>query len=164
MDLGVTINRNPKSSSCFFNEIFKGFEKVKVVRSMFGDKTEKILSSTKVVLSIRKGYLHVDDKTGSIIISSSYLKSADEREIYLDLIHELTHIRQLMDGMELFDQRYSYVDRPTEIEAYKNVVEEARRIGMSKEEIIDYLWVEWINDEEFERLLNNLRKLVSVPL
>jgi len=117
-----------------------------------------------VVLSIRKGYLHVDDKTGSIIISSSYLKSADEREIYLDLIHELTHIRQLMDGMELFDQRYSYVDRPTEIEAYKNVVEEARRIGMSKEEIIDYLWVEWINDEEFERLLNNLRKLVSVPL
>ncbi|MBO3804124.1 MAG: hypothetical protein JTT11_09730 [Candidatus Brockarchaeota archaeon] len=156
MGLGVAINRNPKAASCFFSEIFKGFESVEIVRAMFGKRTEKVLSSVKVVFSPRRGYLHVDDKTGSIVISSPYIKSADERHIYLDLIHELTHVKQMMDGMELFDESYSYVDRPTEIEAYKNTVEEARRIGMSEEEIIDYLWVDWISDEDFERLLKNV--------
>ncbi|MEM2915529.1 MAG: hypothetical protein QXH91_09065 [Candidatus Bathyarchaeia archaeon] len=156
MDLGITINRNLKDSCYSFKEIFQGFEKVEVVRTIFDDKAEEILSKIKVILSPRRGYLHVDDRTGSIIISSSYLKSANERHIYLDLIHELVHVRQFMEGKELFDERYSYVDRPTEIEAYKYVVAEARRIGMSDDEIIDYLWVEWIDNEEFEKLLKNI--------
>jgi hypothetical protein len=69
------------------------------------------------------------------------------------VIHELVHIRQFMEGKELFDRRYSYVDRPTEIEAYTAAVNEARRIGLKKEEILDYLKVEWITEEEFQRLL-----------
>jgi len=44
--------------------------------------------------------------------------------------------------LDLFDRKYSYVDRPTEVEAYKYTVEEARNLGMKKEEILDYLKVE----------------------
>ena len=101
----------------------------------------------------RPGYLRVDDETGNIVVSSEYLRTGDERYLYLDVIHELVHIRQFMEGKELFDRRYSYVDRPTEIEAYSASVREARRIGMRKEEILDYLKVEWVTEEEFQRLL-----------
>lgn len=86
-------------------------------------------------------------------MSSEYLRTGDERYLYLDVIHELVHIRQFIEGKELFDSRYSYVDRPTEIEAYSAATREAERIGMKKEEILDYLKVEWVSEEEFQRLL-----------
>ena len=35
-------------------------------------------------------------------------------------------------------------------------MEEARRIGMTEREIVDYLKVEWVNDEDFKRLLRAL--------
>lgn len=156
MDLGVTIKRNSEVTSCSFVDIFKGFEKVEAVKAIFGDKTEEILNDLIVVLSPSRGYLHIDGGNGSIIVSYPYLKSADERYIYLDLIHELVHVKQFMKGMELWDERYNYVDRPTEIEAHIHAVREARRIGMKEEEIVDYLRVEWISKEEFERLLKVL--------
>jgi len=156
MDLNVTIKRNLDVTSCSFVDIFKGFDKVEAVRAIFGDSTEEILAGLTVVLSPSDGYLHIDGDSGSIIISSPYLKSADERYIYLDLIHELVHVKQFMEGMELWDKRYSYVDRPTEIEAHIHAVREARRIGMKEGEIVDYLRVEWISKKEFERLLRTL--------
>jgi hypothetical protein len=153
MELGVTINRKPRNTKHPLLEVFRGFENVSAVRSIFGDRTESILSRIVLVVEPRKGYLYVDPGTGSIIVSSPYLESGDEKHIYLDVIHELVHIRQLMEGKELFDKKYSYVDRPTEIEAYAKTVEEAKRIGMTRQEIVDYLRVEWITEEEFERLV-----------
>ncbi|PSN85608.1 hypothetical protein B9Q02_05655 [Candidatus Marsarchaeota G1 archaeon BE_D] len=153
MQLGVKINRNVELLSYPFKEVFQGFENVVAVRKIFGDKTDEVLSKLRVVLYPRRGYLAVDDQTGYILVSHPYLKEADERYLYLDVIHELVHVKQFFEGKELFDERYSYVDRPTEIEAYKVAVEEGRRIGMSDEELADYLRVEWITDEEFERLL-----------
>jgi hypothetical protein len=35
-------------------------------------------------------------------------------------------------------------------------VEEARRIGMTEDEVVDYLKVEWVSDEDFRRFLVNL--------
>jgi len=156
MKLGVTIKRNMSAASCPFTDVFQGFEKVEAVRAIFGDKTEEVLAGLIVVLSPRDGYLHIDGSNGSIIVSSPYLKLADERYIYLDLIHELVHVRQFLEGRELWDSRYSYVDRPTEIEAHIHAVREARRIGMKEEELVDYLRVEWISKEEFENLLRTL--------
>ncbi len=150
---GHSINRMAKTGSLSFVEVFLGFETVEAVRSIFSDRTEEILADLRVDVLPRSGYLRVDDETGNIVVSSEYLKTGDERYLYLDVIHELVHIKQFMQGKELFDRRYSYVDRPTEIEAYGAAVREAKRIGMKREEILDYLKVEWITDEEFERLL-----------
>jgi len=162
MDLGVTIKRNVEVSSCSFTDIFQGFEKVEAVRAIFGGKTKEVLAELTVVLSPRIGYLHIDGSNGAIIVSAPYLKSGDERYIYLDLIHELVHVRQFMEGMELWDEEYSYVDRPTEIEAHVHAVREARRIGLKEEELVDYLRVEWINGQEFERLLRTLHVKRSI--
>ncbi len=49
-------------------------------------------------------------------------------------------------------KRFEYVDRPTELEAYRHTVKEARRLGMSDEEIVDYLKVTWLDEEEVRRL------------
>jgi hypothetical protein len=57
-----------------------------------------------------------------------------------------------MEGKELFESRYSYVERPTEVEAYRYTVKEAKRIGLSDERIYQYLKTEWVSDSDLKRL------------
>ena len=136
-----------------FLAYFKDFDKVAAVRVLFGDQTTHVLSNLKVELSWLNGYMYVDGNDGHLVISKTYLHSGDRTEIYLDLIHELCHVKQFMAGKELFDPRYAYVDRPTEIEAYRYCTKEARRLGFSEERIRAYLRTEWMSNQEFERLL-----------
>jgi hypothetical protein len=98
----------------------------------------------------------VNDSDGHLIVGAHYLKKGDITEIYLDVIHKLVHLKQFMDGKELFENRYNYVDRPTEIEAYHVAVKEARRLGLSDKQISTYLRTEWMTDKEFKRLANTL--------
>jgi hypothetical protein len=116
-----------------------------------------VLQNLKVEFSGRKGYMGVSDIHGHLIISAYYLKNGDIVDIYLDIIHELIHVRQFMEGKELFDHHYNYVDRPTEIEAYRCAVQEARRLGLSDEMICRYLKTEWIDDRDFGRLTKSLQ-------
>ncbi len=141
------------SSKKTFAEYFKGFDKVPAVQGIFGEKTTEVLSHLTVELSWVMGYMYVDGSDGHLVISKGYLNSGDKTDIYLDLIHELCHVKQFMEGRELFDPRYDYVDRPTEIEAYRYVVKEAKRLGLSEERILNYLRTEWMSDEDFERLV-----------
>src|SRR4030067_1528578 len=120
-----------------FTDYFKGFENVEAVRGIFGEETEKVLSNLKVEFTWIGGYMFVDGTEGRLVINSQYFSRGDKIEIYLDLIHELFHIRQLREGRELFDARYEYVERPTEVEAYRYTVKEARRLGLRDERILE---------------------------
>jgi hypothetical protein len=135
-----------------FLEYFKGFDKVSAVQGIFGEKTTEVLSHLRVELSWIMGYMYVDGSDGHLVISKGYLSDGDKTDIYLDLIHELCHVKQFMDGRELFDPKYDYVDRPTEIEAYSYAVKEARRLGLSEERIRCYLRTEWMSEDDFIRL------------
>jgi hypothetical protein len=139
-----------------FLNFFKGFDKVKAVQGIFGEKTNEVLSHLTVEISWLKGYMYVDGADGHIVISKTYLQRGDKTEIYLDLIHELCHVKQFMEGKELFDPSYDYVDRPTEIEAYRYTVQEARRIGFSEERLRCYLRTEWMSDDDFKRLAKSV--------
>ncbi len=139
-----------------FNGVFHGFEKVGAVRRIFGEKTEHVLSELIVDVTEDKGYMHINAVKGSIIVSSDYLKGGDKRYLYLDVIHELVHIRQHQEGKQLWDRRYSYIDRPTELEAYRLAVGEARRLGLADNQLVDYLKVEWISETDFRRFLTTL--------
>ena len=156
LDLDVCIERRAKIGVHPFTGVFGGFERVRAVRAIFGPDTENILGGLSVEVVRRRGYMKINDHKGSIEISASYLKQGNEVDVYLDVIHELVHIRQLREGRELWDRRYEYVDRPTEIEAYKAAVKEARRLGMSEIDVAQYLRVEWISEETFERFLRNV--------
>jgi len=154
--LGIVINRNVSTGSVPFKEVFVGFEHVMAVNSIFGSRTRLVLSELRVDIEDGRGYMRINDKEGSVIVNAKYLKEGDETHLYLDVVHELVHIRQHMEGKELWDRRFSYVDRPTEIEAYKVVLEEARRLGLEEKEIVDYLKVDWVTEEEFGRFLRTL--------
>lgn len=136
-----------------FLEYFKGFDKVAAVQGIFGEKTTEVLSHLTVELSWISGYMYVDGADGHLVISKGYLNTGNKTDIYLDLVHELCHVKQFMDGRELFDPRYEYVDRPTEIEAYRYCVQEARRLGLSEERIRIYLRTEWMGEADYERLV-----------
>jgi len=158
----VEIPRSAEVALRRFTDHFKGFEKVEVVRRIFGDRTEEVLRNLKVeFFSSRSGYMGVSDEDGHLMVSTYYLKHGNAEEIYLDLIHELVHVKQFMDGEELFDDSYEYVDRPTEIEAYKLTVQEAKRIGMSDTDIYNYLKAFWMSDAEVAKLAEELG--VSLP-
>jgi len=146
--LNVKILRNAKVTMHPFTDFFKGFEKVEAVRRIFGEKIDSVLSNLKVELSGRRGYMGVSNTDGHLTISAEYLNNGDIIDIYLDIIHELTHVEQFMDGKELFDGRHNYVERPTEVEAFRNAVEEARRLGLGDERICEYLKTEWMTDED----------------
>ncbi len=139
-----------------FAEYFRGFDRVPAVQGIFGEKTTEVLSHLTVELSWVMGYMYVDGSDGHLVISKSYLNSGNKTDIYLDLIHELYHVKQFMDGRELFDPRYTYVDRPTEIEAYRYAVKEAQRLGLSEDRILCYLRTEWMSDEDLERLADHI--------
>lgn len=152
IDSWILINRKVKSGTHKFREIFVGFDNLAAVRSIFGNQLKQVLDALAVEVFPKEGYMGVSDEDGHIFASQQYINSGEKWSIYLDIIHELVHVRQFRQGKNLFDPRYAYVDRPTEIEAYRVAVIEARRIGMSEEAIFSYLEVPWISGEEHRRL------------
>jgi len=152
----VIIRRDPGVGPHLFAAVFQGFERVRAVKAIFGDQTEKVLSELTLDIVDEKGYMHIDAVKGSIVVSANYLKEGDESYLYLDAVHELVHIRQHIEGKELWDRSYKYVDRPTELEAYGVAVAEARRIGFGADRLVDYLKVEWVSGDDFARFLVTL--------
>ena len=140
-----------------FTEFFKGFEEIPAVRSIFGEETVKVLKGLKVeFFSSKFGYMGVSDEDGHLIVSAYYLREGELVSKYLDVVHELVHVRQFMEGKPLFDENYEYYNRPTELEAYKLAIAEGRRLGMSDKELFDYLKVDWMDEDEVRKLAKNL--------
>ncbi|HXW36490.1 MAG TPA: hypothetical protein VEJ36_01105 [Nitrososphaerales archaeon] len=154
---GVEINRSGKATLYPFTDYFKGFERVQALRELFGAETASVLKKLRVEFySARYGYMGVNDEDGHILISLHHLQTSDFKVLYLDIVHELFHIKQHMQGKKLFLDDYEYVDSPIEIDAYKFTVKEARRIGMTTKEIIDYLKVEWVDEKQHKRFIRRL--------
>jgi hypothetical protein len=95
-----------------------------------------------------------------IVVGKSHLHDSPPLMLYMDIYHELCHIRQRRGGANLWEPGVSYVKRWTEVEAYRFVVEEAHTLGVSDEFLREYLKVEWISAKEHRSLLVELK----VPL
>ena len=110
------------------------------------------------VVQIRgdRGFAFVDVEVPCIVLSERYLREGEEVDIYLDLLHELTHLRQLEEGLDLWDERFAYVDRPTEVEGYAIAVAEARRLGMTEPEVLRHLSNPWMSEADVQRLLDHI--------
>lgn len=143
------------TSSGMFLDYFEGFEKSQAVQGIFGDRTDEILRNLKIEF-IWFGYMGVDDDDGHLVVNKRYLKSGDKTDIYLDVVHELCHVKQHLEGRKLFNMGFDYVDSPTEVEAYRYTVKEARRLGLSDERILNYLQTEWMSKADLKRLVKNI--------
>ncbi len=153
----VRVNRKVKAGKNAILDVFPGLDRSAAFRAMFADGLrEEVLRDCRIDVVPEDMYMYIDDEAGNVVAGLGYLKEGEERILYLDVLHELTHIRQWHEGKELWDRRYNYVDRPTEIEAYRVAVNEARRLRMTDREIAEYLRVEWTSREEHERLCKHL--------
>jgi hypothetical protein len=119
-----------------------------------------LLDSARVRIKKREGYCFVDITIPAIVLSEEYYLKANPIDLYLDLAHELTHLRQLAEGQNLWDHSLHYVDRPTEIEGYAVAVEEGLRLGMTEADIMHHLSNPWMNESETARLRNNIERFL----
>jgi hypothetical protein len=122
---------------------------------------QDLLSKARVRIEPGDGYVWVDDEAPAIVLVEGYYRRGDPCDLYLDLLHELTHLRQLADGQNIWDESIGYVDRPTEIEGYSVAVEEGRRLGLSKPEIIRHLSNPWMSPQDVLRLYNNVDQFLA---
>jgi hypothetical protein len=154
---GVAFPRQVSLTYHPFEEYFRGFNRVEAVRGIFGSTTSRVLRSLKVeFFSSKWGYMGVSDEDGHLVVSAHYLRTGKPRDVYMDVIHELVHVKQFRDGRELFPQGFQYATAPTEIEAYRVCIAEGRRLGMDDRELFEYLKVEWIGEAELRRLARNV--------
>jgi len=134
-------------------EVAVGLDKSPAMGAIFPSKADRTkLAKVVVEVAAGPGYAYIDDDDGTLVLSQDYLATGEKFSLYLDFLHELCHVRQYREGKELYDKRFSYVDRPTEIEAYQVAVKEARRLGMDDRAILEYLHVEWVTKAELARL------------
>lgn len=154
----IRIKRGLETGRYKLADVFPDISGYRAVSKMFDGETEvgDVLANTPVYVTDRRGYMSVDNDTGAIRISKYHLRDSDDYILYLDIIHELYHVKQQRQGRDLYDRTKAYVDRPTEIEAYRITVEEASRMGLADKAILDYLWVEWISPEEHKRLARHV--------
>ncbi len=143
-----------------------------------GDKRAELFRSTEIELVPDDMWMYVAPKkkfpgaprgwkpvvspaSDCIVVGAAHLRKSSSTMLFMDIYHELCHIRQRRDGADLYDRSVGYTQRWTEVEAYRFVVEEARRFDVSDEYLRDYLKVEWISEEEHRSLLHELG--VPVP-
>lgn len=150
----IKINRDVNPGTYDIEDIFDGLKRVEILKNIFDSNKEldDVFFNTKVVVGTGSHYMHVNNKDATIVIGLDHLKNSENIILYLDIVHELVHVKQQRKGLDLYDKSYSYVDRPTEIEAYIVAVNEAKRLGMKHKEIMEYLQVEWITSDEHRRL------------
>jgi hypothetical protein len=123
-----------------------------------------LLDDARVKIKKGEGYLYVDVKIPAIVLIEEYYQQANALDLYLDLAHELTHLRQLAEGRNIWDHSLHYVDRPTEIEGYAVAVSEGLRLGMTEEQVIQHLANPWLNDDEVMRLRKNIDRFLAGKL
>src|SRR5438128_5069833 len=104
--------------------------------------TKPVRRALKVAFfSSKSGYMGVSDEDGHLVVSTHYLRTGNRRDIYLDVVHELVHVRQFSEGKQLFPEGFNYPDAPTEGEAYKVRIAEGPRLGMTDRERLQHLQV-----------------------
>lgn len=164
--LPIEIDRKtPPLEHLPFKDYFKGFEKVQAVRSVFGEETDAVLENLKVeFISPRFMYMGIRDEDGSIIVGTYHLRHSDLRTLYLDIVHELFHIKQWQEDREYFEREHHkfmgnrslYYASPIEVPAYKHTVREAERIGMPRDEIVEHLKMGPAPPKVFARFLKEM--------
>jgi len=154
----IKVNRDLQDGHYSLEDIFENLKSVEILLKIFKSKDDldEVFEKTVVIVDGSSHYMHVKNEDASIVVGKDHLKNSEKKILYLDIIHELVHVKQQRQGLDLYDSSYHYVDRPTEVEAYEVAVEEARKLGMNDSEIFDYLHVEWISSDEHKRLASRV--------
>jgi hypothetical protein len=158
MKKSFRIDRRLEPGQYRLTEVFADIRDCGILTAIFADEEEieQVMATTRVFVVDQPFEMFVDNDDASITIGLNHLRKASDEFLYLDIIHELCHVKQHLQGKNLYDRSKAYVDRETEIDAYRVTVQEARRIGLNDDAIACYLRVSWITPEEHLRLARRL--------
>ena len=157
-------------------EVFRGLENTVPFRKYPGDDAKILAAAHETWAEITRGpgYMYVapprtppeiraagfrmvETREDVIVVGESHLRNSPRMDVYLDVIHEFLHILQRRQGRVIWPSaKLSYVDRPTEIEAYSFSIAEARRLGVPDSYLRRYLQAPWASKSENLRLLRNV--------
>jgi len=152
----MRINKNPKNGNCALRDVFPGIRHITGLKRILGKHYSDIIENTRVVLEDKNvGYMRISKKI-EVLISPTYLKTAKPEQLYLDLIHELVHVRQSKEGKKIFDLPEPYIERATEIEAYRAAISEGKRKRLPRKFLLDHANVFWLSKEEQEKLARKI--------
>jgi hypothetical protein len=159
------INRLLEPGQYRLEEVFADIRTCDILPAIFADAEEidGVITRTNVFVVDMPHEMFVNNDNASITIGLTHLRQASDEFLYLDIVHELCHVKQHLQGRNLYDRSKAYVDRETEIEAYQVTVQEARRIGLNDDAITCYLRVSWITSEEHKRLARRLDVTGTIP-
>jgi hypothetical protein len=157
------INHRLEPGQYRLEDVFTDIRTYDILSEIFADAKEIywVVANIKVIVLDEPFEVFVDNNDATIYFGLKYLRCCHEDILYLDIIHELCHVKQHLQGRNLYDERKAYVDRETEIEAYQVTVREAHRIGLNDDAISNYLRVAWITPEEHKRLARRLNVITS---
>ncbi len=117
-----------------------------------GMDPDALLEAAHLLCFKGDGYPRVDDHTGHILCPDGYIREHEPLIVYLDILHELVHVRQVLQGQQVYHFPAPYVEWPTEIEAYRITYDEAQRLGVPDDWFWAYLAVPWVEEAEIVRL------------
>jgi hypothetical protein len=159
------INRLLEPGQYRLEDVFADIRTYDILRAIFAgaEEIDAVVAHTKVFVVDMPHEMFVNNDDASITIGLTHLRQASDEFLYLDIVHELCHVKQQMQGRNLYDRSKAYVDRETEVEAYRVTVQEARRIGLNDDAITCYLRVSWITPEEHKRLARRLDVTGTIP-
>jgi hypothetical protein len=152
-----------------FMDYFQGFEKVQAVRNVFREETSKVLANLRIgFISLRYMYMGINDDDGNLGVGTYHLAHAPLKTLYLDIVHELFHVKQFMEDKKYFHEEHMkylkngfdpslYYQNAIEIPAYQHTVREAERIGLEYDEIVEYLKIGEVDPEVFAEFLGKMR-------
>lgn len=169
---GFRIDRKLPTGRHPILDVFPGLDKLATAARLQPEKRQRLelLGSTQVELVKDDVWMYVapwevpptargrwdpvvTPGADCIVVGLGHLRESPPFTLFMDIFHELRHVLQRRGGAKLFEPGVSYVRRPTEVEAYRFVVDEARVLGVTDGFLRDYLRVEWIDDGEFLELL-----------
>jgi hypothetical protein len=159
----ASVNRAVGLGTHPYLQLLPGAARSPALRRIARDESVQaaLLRDARVRVLPIPGWAFINVRKPCIELGWFYLKLGRAPDLYLDLLHELTHLRQLSEGAELWDSRFGYVDRPTEIEGYAVAVEEASRLGMSDEQILEHLHNPWMSAAAARRLRRNIDEFLA---
>ena len=154
----IEINRKVEPGRRKVTDAFPTLRDDPMMLGIFGtlEGVDEVLSTVCLNVVEAPHYMYINREDGSINSGLGHLRNSDAEVLYLDILHELYHVKQQREGADLYPKNIAYVDIPTEIEAYEYAVKAGRHIGMTDGEILNYLYVEFISHEDLMKLAKRL--------
>ena len=108
----IQVNRDLQDGIYNLEDIFVNLKTVEILFKVFQSREvlEEVFENTSVIVDDSSHYMHVKNEDASIVVGRDHLKNSEKKILYLDIIHELVHVKQQRQGLDLYDISSAYVD------------------------------------------------------